>query len=180
MVEALDKIQGFERATEGAARKDHSNDNTSTEGNNNNESSEDQRKRNADTGAGEKQMISAAVPGNTADSEAKTDCDVTTEPILSNPRIGNPISHGQVVDLSQKMKAQTLQPCRLEDLLKGVRMYIPPPAPKPEPVRIFPQPGRCDGVVWRTSKLRHHWGKQSLMLQELQLDYLANTTEPDL
>lgn len=57
-----------------------------------------------------------------------------TEPVLDNPKIGNPISHGQVVDLSKQMKEQQMEPCRLEVLLKGSRIYIPPPPTKPEPV----------------------------------------------
>lgn len=60
--------------------------------------------------------------------------EAQAEPSLETPKIGNPISHGQVVDLSKQMKPQGLEPCRLETLLKGARIYIPPPPPKPEPV----------------------------------------------
>ncbi|PBP26084.1 vacuolar H+-ATPase assembly protein [Diplocarpon rosae] len=57
----------------------------------------------------------------------------STEPSLMYPRLGNPISHGQIVELSQEMKARKLQPYRLEDLLKGARVFVPPAPPKPEP-----------------------------------------------
>jgi hypothetical protein len=58
----------------------------------------------------------------------------TGEPSLSNPKLGNPISHGQVIDLSRALKAQGLSPSSLDMLLNGARVYVAPPAPKPEPV----------------------------------------------
>lgn len=64
--------------------------------------------------------------------------DPEAEPILEDPKIGNPISHGQVVDLLKKMKDQGIEPCRLETLLKGARIYIPSPPAKPEPVSPCP------------------------------------------
>lgn len=71
-----------------------------------------------------------------ADNEANGERSKSTEPTLCNPEMGNPISHGQIVELSQNMKANGLQPCQLEDLLKGARVYIPPPPEKLEPVRM--------------------------------------------
>jgi len=56
------------------------------------------------------------------------------EPSMLNPRVGNPISHGQVVDISRDLKARRIQPNSLEALLKGSRVYVPPPPPKAEPV----------------------------------------------
>ena len=56
------------------------------------------------------------------------------EPMISNPKVGNPISHGQVVDISRDLKAHRIQPNSLEALLKGSRVYVPPPQPKVEPV----------------------------------------------
>ncbi|KAI6710116.1 hypothetical protein PZA11_007704 [Diplocarpon coronariae] len=70
-------------------------------------------------------------------SAEKTGDNKTAEPSLLNPRLGDPISHGQIVELSQDMKARQLQPHRLEDLLKGARVYIPPPPPKPEPTTEY-------------------------------------------
>ncbi|RCI09327.1 hypothetical protein L249_1412 [Ophiocordyceps polyrhachis-furcata BCC 54312] len=43
--------------------------------------------------------------------------------------IGQPISHGEVVDLWTRLRPS----CSLEKLLQGSRVYAEPPAPKPEP-----------------------------------------------
>lgn len=58
----------------------------------------------------------------------------SSEPSLYNPKVGNPISHGQVVDIARDMKARRIQPSGLEALLKGSRVYVPAPLPKLEPV----------------------------------------------
>ncbi|KAL3952058.1 hypothetical protein ACCO45_013775 [Purpureocillium lilacinum] len=50
-------------------------------------------------------------------------------PSLEDPAVGKPISHGQIVDLWQKLRPSS----SLEQLLQGARVYIPPPPPKPEP-----------------------------------------------
>ncbi|KAF5646681.1 vacuolar er assembly vma12 [Fusarium tjaetaba] len=57
----------------------------------------------------------------------------TQEPTLDDPKLGNPISHGQVVDLWKQLKAQGNSNFTLEQLLRGASVYIPPPPPKPEP-----------------------------------------------
>lgn len=62
--------------------------------------------------------------------------DATSEPSLSDPQIGKPISHGQIIDLSRSLKAKQLQDYSLESLLKGTKIYVPPPPPKPEPVCV--------------------------------------------
>lgn len=56
------------------------------------------------------------------------------EPSLSNPKLGNPISHGQIIDLWKDSQARSSHPKTLESLLRGARVYNPPPKPKPEPV----------------------------------------------
>lgn len=63
------------------------------------------------------------------------------EPLLAQPAVGGPISHGQVVDLWNRLQASQSSPFSLEALLKGSRVYVPPPPPKPEPVRSPPGPG---------------------------------------
>jgi hypothetical protein len=73
----------------------------------------------------------ASLPGQSAGTNKDSN---PTQPDLLNPKIGNPISHGQIIDLSSQMKAQKLHPCRLEELLKSSRLYIPPPPPKQETV----------------------------------------------
>ncbi|KAF2115237.1 endoplasmic reticulum-based factor for assembly of V-ATPase-domain-containing protein [Lophiotrema nucula] len=68
----------------------------------------------------------------------------SSEPSLSDPKEGNPISHSQLIDIAKLLKTHkaALQPPENENerpsytlasLLKGARVYIPPPAPKPEP-----------------------------------------------
>ncbi|QSZ33437.1 hypothetical protein DSL72_005005 [Monilinia vaccinii-corymbosi] len=59
------------------------------------------------------------------------------EPLLANPKIGNPISHGQIIDLWQGLKKQNLSSLTLELLLRGSRVYVPPPIPKAEPTSEY-------------------------------------------
>ncbi|KAK4140443.1 endoplasmic reticulum-based factor for assembly of V-ATPase-domain-containing protein [Dichotomopilus funicola] len=57
---------------------------------------------------------------------------VHDESSLTNPAVGNPISHPQIVDL-WKALGDTTGEYTLEMLLKGAKVYVAPPAPKPEP-----------------------------------------------
>lgn len=57
-------------------------------------------------------------------------------PILSSPKIGDPISHGQIIDIGRDMKTLGLYPQSLEVLLKGSKVYIAPLPQKPEPVGL--------------------------------------------
>lgn len=59
------------------------------------------------------------------------------EPSLAQPKIGNPISHGQVLALWNQTKELGLSTCNLETLLRGARVYVPPPPPKPELVSLL-------------------------------------------
>ncbi|KAH8752623.1 endoplasmic reticulum-based factor for assembly of V-ATPase-domain-containing protein [Hyaloscypha finlandica] len=61
----------------------------------------------------------------------------SSEPSLYNPKVGNPISHSQVVDIARDMKARRIQPSGLEALLKGSRVYVPAPLPKLEPTSAY-------------------------------------------
>ncbi|KAG9232360.1 endoplasmic reticulum-based factor for assembly of V-ATPase-domain-containing protein [Amylocarpus encephaloides] len=61
-----------------------------------------------------------------------TNLPTKMEPSLGEPSLGKPISHGQVVDLARQLKPSGSSPYTLEDLLKGSRIYMPPPAPKAE------------------------------------------------
>lgn len=62
------------------------------------------------------------------------------EPSLRDPKPGNPISHGQVVDLWKDMQRRNQVHYTLETLLAGARIYVPPPTPKPEPVSLSRHP----------------------------------------
>ena len=67
----------------------------------------------------------------------------TEEPPLHKPTIGNPISHGQVLDLFERVQTigkaeEVSNDCpdyHLDDLLRGSGVYIEPPKPKPEQVQ---------------------------------------------
>ncbi|KAK0611471.1 endoplasmic reticulum-based factor for assembly of V-ATPase-domain-containing protein [Immersiella caudata] len=56
-----------------------------------------------------------------------------SDPALDDVAVGNPISHGQIIDLWTELKDGGLKQYTLEQLLKSSRVYIPPPPPKPEP-----------------------------------------------
>ncbi|KAI1763112.1 endoplasmic reticulum-based factor for assembly of V-ATPase-domain-containing protein [Hypoxylon sp. FL1150] len=63
-------------------------------------------------------------PSNTADND---------EPSLEDPSVGKPISHGQIIDIWNRSKINKSYGVRLEELLRGATVYVPPPPPKPEP-----------------------------------------------
>lgn len=56
------------------------------------------------------------------------------EPSLLSPTVGNPISHGQVIDMSRNLNARRIHPSNLETLLRGSKVYVPSPPSKAEPV----------------------------------------------
>lgn len=78
-------------------------------------------------------LIAEAFQRSATDPNAGTDATVE-EPSLDSPAAGKPISHNQIVNLWKTLKETGKEGNRLEDLLKGSRIYIPPPPPKPEPV----------------------------------------------
>lgn len=70
----------------------------------------------------------------------------TTEPGLKEPAVGKPISHGQVLGIAKALRANRGRfqqddaapdlPYHLEDLLRGSKVYVEAPVPKPEPVIV--------------------------------------------
>ncbi|CAG7554748.1 unnamed protein product [Fusarium equiseti] len=68
-----------------------------------------------------------------SENETQESSQPPNEPSLEDPQIGKPISHGQIVDLWKRSKAQDNTNYTLEQLLRGASVYIPPPPPKPEP-----------------------------------------------
>lgn len=64
------------------------------------------------------------------------------EPSLEAASVGNPISHGQLIDISRYLKRNPEKvpdkdaevPIHLNELLRGCAMYVAPPVPKPEKV----------------------------------------------
>ncbi|KAI0202917.1 endoplasmic reticulum-based factor for assembly of V-ATPase-domain-containing protein [Astrocystis sublimbata] len=59
------------------------------------------------------------------------------EPSMKDPVIGNPISHGQILKTIKSLKANGHAGFRLEEMLRGSHLYIPPPPPKPEPTNEY-------------------------------------------
>ncbi|KZL82628.1 vacuolar h+-atpase assembly protein [Colletotrichum incanum] len=55
------------------------------------------------------------------------------EPTLEKPAVGNPITHGQILELWKDLRSEGIDGFSLEGLLRGARVYTPPPPPKPEP-----------------------------------------------
>lgn len=87
-----------------------------------------------------------------ASSEQMQKLQPDGEPQLSDPAPGRPVSHAQLIDISDFLKARAdhrsadddeaaeAAPTALNDLLRGSRIYTPPPKPKPEPVSIILRP----------------------------------------
>ncbi|KAF7552534.1 hypothetical protein G7Z17_g4252 [Cylindrodendrum hubeiense] len=72
-------------------------------------------------------------PTQTDDEPTPSPQASAAEPSLTDPKAGNPISHGQIVDLWKNLKSQGDSSPSLEQLLRGASIYIPTPPPKPEP-----------------------------------------------
>ena len=58
------------------------------------------------------------------------------EPDLAHAAVGRAVSHGQVIDLWKSLEAAGHGEYTLGMLLKGSRVYVAPPAAKPEPVGL--------------------------------------------
>ncbi|OJD30569.1 vacuolar h+-atpase assembly protein [Diplodia corticola] len=66
------------------------------------------------------------------------------EPQLSDPASGNPISHAQLIAISDALndgdsERPATAPSGLNHLLRGSRIYVPPPPPRPEPSNEYKQ-----------------------------------------
>lgn len=61
-----------------------------------------------------------------------------------SPGLNAAISHDQLIGLSRYLKSSLEDgdrtPWTLNSLLRGTKVYVPPPPKKPEPVRIQPTP----------------------------------------
>ena len=71
---------------------------------------------------------------------ALTHAPTAFEPLVDDESrfIGAPISHSQLVKLGQLLRSQeSEQSYTLASLLRGSKVYIPPPPPKPTPVRRY-------------------------------------------
>lgn len=65
---------------------------------------------------------------------------IDSEYSLADPAVGNPIGHSQVIAISKLLEIHNnvllgeSSSYHLDDLLRGSRIYKPPPKPKQEPV----------------------------------------------
>lgn len=76
---------------------------------------------------------------NTDEAELNGEPTSTGNQDMSDPEVGKPISHGDIVHLWKRLQtAQAGSSPSLEQLLRGAQVYIPPPPPKKEPVRTLP------------------------------------------
>ena len=123
ILEALETIQSLEKSSDANCQA-HARDRTTA-------SSEATPTTEEETGEsqnilnnGEKQSDSVAIVTNKNKQ--------SNESPLSNPKVGDPISHIQVIGLSRQLKAQGLSPRNLDVLIRGARVYAPPPPSKPE------------------------------------------------
>lgn len=63
--------------------------------------------------------------------------DTSSDPSLSEPTIGAPVSHAQLIQVARFLRESHLpnkNDFRLDALLKGANIYVPPPKPKSQPV----------------------------------------------
>jgi hypothetical protein len=129
MVEGLIKLQIFQfPEPEAENTRRETNNNTTTDG----EQAEQFEEARERDGSNAEQIESPAVCKDDGGSSGR----LASEPSLADPKIGNPISHGQVLDIWRNWKSHDESCPSLETLLQGSRVYIPPPPPKPEPVGL--------------------------------------------
>ncbi|KAG9680728.1 hypothetical protein KCU95_g15295, partial [Aureobasidium melanogenum] len=68
-------------------------------------------------------------------SDQKHD-DTLSDPSLSEPTVGAPVSHAQLIQVARFLRGTDIpnkNDFRLDALLKGANIYVPPPKPKPQP-----------------------------------------------
>jgi len=137
IVEALETIQSLEQLRSDATNtssKDGADEEKGQEGETDvQENKKSTKGTEADGGANEDNNNSA--PKAREQTAEKKLLDL--EPSLKEPKPGNPISNGQVLDLWRETKALGLPSKSLDALLRGSRVYVAPPKPKPEPVSVL-------------------------------------------
>jgi hypothetical protein len=117
ILEALEEVQHLNGDTQPLSRSQIGENGTHPDARDGNESSQQ--------GCSNKERTQRGIGGRYS---------VLDDGSLQNSTLGSPISHGQVIDLWKDLQARGTRPRTLESLLKGSRVYNPPPKPKPEPV----------------------------------------------
>lgn len=133
ILEALQELQSLDRAVdEKPSLRDEDGERQSSE--NRGDENESQIRGKEEVKSGQRNDGENGM-GNSPASHKEGESTLNSkEPSLSNPKLGNPISHGQIIDLWKELKTRSSSPRTLDMLLRGARVYIPPPKPKPEPV----------------------------------------------
>ncbi|KAI0425467.1 endoplasmic reticulum-based factor for assembly of V-ATPase-domain-containing protein [Xylaria sp. FL1042] len=72
-----------------------------------------------------------------SNDRSQSDDTELAEPCMKDPAVGNPISHGQILNTLRRLKASGHVGFRLEQMLRGSALYVPPPPPKPEPTEEY-------------------------------------------
>jgi hypothetical protein len=65
----------------------------------------------------------------------------SSDPSLSEPTVGAPVSHAQLIQVARFLRESHIankKDFRLDTLLKGANIYVPPPKPKPQQVCTHP------------------------------------------
>ena len=69
-----------------------------------------------------------------------TNTDAEIDSTLGNPKVGDPITHKQILAILKSSRRQVelspSVPSHLDEFLRGSRLYQEPPKPKSEPVRL--------------------------------------------
>ncbi|KAH0360489.1 hypothetical protein KCU65_g9391, partial [Aureobasidium melanogenum] len=66
--------------------------------------------------------------------------DTSSDPSLSEPTLGAPVSHAQLIQVARFLRDTDISnknDFRLDALLKGANIYVPPPIPKPRPTAEY-------------------------------------------
>ncbi|KAI4715805.1 hypothetical protein E4T48_08003 [Aureobasidium sp. EXF-10727] len=66
--------------------------------------------------------------------------DPSSDPYLSEPIVGAPVSHAQLIQVARFLRESHLPNKNdfcLDTLLKGANIYVPPPKPKPQPTAEY-------------------------------------------
>ncbi|KAI0973771.1 endoplasmic reticulum-based factor for assembly of V-ATPase-domain-containing protein [Xylaria arbuscula] len=79
-------------------------------------------------------------PSDTNDASTdrtQSDDSELAESCIKDPAVGKPISHGQILSTLKTLRANGNATFRLEHMLRGSALYVPPPPPKPEPTEEY-------------------------------------------
>jgi hypothetical protein len=103
------------------------------------------------------------------------------QPSLENPAVGNPVSHSQIVDLWNTLKGTVPGEWSLEMLLKGSKVYVPPPLPKTEPVSwivLNKQPGAVTLIFSKSDEYKALMARLRREQEQREYERMTNPLPP--